>query len=807
MNVSREAFETISSKTTNIRLVGVCNPSHESIDETEVISSILNQYRISIMVEDYRYCRYDRRDDYERWVKLTYGRGALTYICKDTLVYISDIVEGTSPVDTCVMMIDVSLDTFERYLQHIHIMISHRILPILCMYVSTPFLSTSTGKDIMERVATTVSYINMYIDSISGVSPLVCSIDIRDVLVVCEVYSSVCMTYDDGVCDTMDSIRYMYDICCTMEKSMDRGRQAMIEHVTGWEGCGIDIRKYIEDPKSDAKKIALYVMSEMCRRGGEVMMGVFKDKAVDPKKAQSYRYNEWYDGESEDQTNRSIIEQCDRNDERLLMHAHRLYQSNTGRGFVGGRVLSGTIKTGDTVYFMMDNYDNKNKKTGLHQIQVQQVFIIQSNSTIENVMQGNAGNVVYLSSNIDRFFYGEATITNNPDLKRLKVVKASRRGSVLKCSVLPKNPQYLPKLIDGLRRLCRSTTVVSLIVDDDTGEHYLTSNKLSHIKESIDRLKTDTCGSDVIISDPMLIYKESISNVSKEVYVKSPNKHNRIYMQSLPISDSTMNTFYTSLDIVSSLSSESQQAQQPTSGVISGMMMEEIRQHALDNNAVDVSSLGDGVQRLWSMMGSNTTMSMMYNMTEGCQYIAEVKDACTSGFEYSINGGPLCEEKVTGVCSMITDAYLMPDAIHRGGGQIIPSIRRGIYGSMLDGGMTLLEPFYIMSIICHTSVYSDVVSYIDRCRFTVKDVHNNDHNAHYMIISLSISVMDTLRTDVGRDLLELTRGYAYVGCMEFEDYKRMPRDEQMEGLISAIRVRKGLNPKIPVVRDYIDDYI
>ena len=139
------------------------------------------------------------------------------------------------------------------------------------------------------------------------------------------------------------------------------------------------------------------------------------------------------------------------------MHAHRLYQSNTGRGFVGGRVLSGTIKTGDTVYFMMDTYDNKNKKTGLHQIKVQQVFIIQSNSTIEYVMQGNAGNVVYLSSNIDRFFYGEATINNNPDLKRLKVVKASRRGSVLKCSVLPKNPQSLPKLIDGLRRLCRST--------------------------------------------------------------------------------------------------------------------------------------------------------------------------------------------------------------------------------------------------------------------------------------------------------------------------------------------------------------
>ena len=42
----------------------------------------------------------------------------------------------------------------------------------------------------------------------------------------------------------------------------------------------------------------------------------------------------------------------------------------------------------------------------------------------------------------------------------------------------------------------------------------------------------------------------------------------------------------------------------------------------------------------------------------------------------------------------IYDVTLHTDAIHRGGGQIIPTARRALYASALTAGPGLMEPVY-----------------------------------------------------------------------------------------------------------------
>ena len=60
--------------------------------------------------------------------------------------------------------------------------------------------------------------------------------------------------------------------------------------------------------------------------------------------------------------------------------------------------------------------------------------------------------------------------------------------------------------------------------------------------------------------------------------------------------------------------------------------------------------------------------------------------------------GVLCEENVRSVRFNIHDVTLHADAIHRGGGQIIPTTRRVIYACMLTAQPRLLEPVYLVEI-------------------------------------------------------------------------------------------------------------
>ena len=51
-----------------------------------------------------------------------------------------------------------------------------------------------------------------------------------------------------------------------------------------------------------------------------------------------------------------------------------------------------------------------------------------------------------------------------------------------------------------------------------------------------------------------------------------------------------------------------------------------------------------------------------------------------------------------GIRYNIYDVALHTDAIHRGGGQIIPTARRVFYASQLTAGPKLMEPVYLCEI-------------------------------------------------------------------------------------------------------------
>jgi len=61
----------------------------------------------------------------------------------------------------------------------------------------------------------------------------------------------------------------------------------------------------------------------------------------------------------------------------------------------------------------------------------------------------------------------------------------------------------------------------------------------------------------------------------------------------------------------------------------------------------------------------------------------EIKDSMESAFQWATKEAPMTDENMRGVRINIHDVVLHADAIHRGGGQLIPTARRVIYACEL----------------------------------------------------------------------------------------------------------------------------
>src|SRR5690606_22366415 len=89
------------------------------------------------------------------------------------------------------------------------------------------------------------------------------------------------------------------------------------------------------------------------------------------------------------------------------------------------------------------------------------------------------------------------------------------------------------------------------------------------------------------------------------------------------------------------------------------------------------------------------------------------------GFQWATKEGILCDEVMRGCRFDIHDVTLHADAIHRGGGQIIPTTRRVIYASVLTANPTLLEPIYLVEIQCPEQAMGGIYGVLNRRRGNV----------------------------------------------------------------------------------------
>ena len=96
----------------------------------------------------------------------------------------------------------------------------------------------------------------------------------------------------------------------------------------------------------------------------------------------------------------------------------------------------------------------------------------------------------------------------------------------------------------------------------------------------------------------------------------------------------------------------------------------------------------DEAKKVWDVY----KRSLFINMTRGIQYLDEIKELLLEGFESALDDGPIAREKVMGLKIPLKDAKIHEDAVHRGPAQVLPAIRKAVYGAIMLANPTLLEP-------------------------------------------------------------------------------------------------------------------
>ena len=118
------------------------------------------------------------------------------------------------------------------------------------------------------------------------------------------------------------------------------------------------------------------------------------------------------------------------------------------------------------------------------------------------------GNTVGLVG-VDQYIMKQGTISDAEEAHNIRIMKYSV-SPVVRVAVKPKNMAELPKLLEGMKRLAKSDPLVQCFSDEASGENIIAGCGELHVEICLQDLKDEYARIDLIESDPVVSYKETI---------------------------------------------------------------------------------------------------------------------------------------------------------------------------------------------------------------------------------------------------------------------------------------------------------
>ncbi|AXV38706.1 MAG: elongation factor EF-2 [Methanobacterium sp. BRmetb2] len=489
-----------------------------------------------------------------------------------------------------------------------------------------------------------------------------------------------------------------------------------------------------ENQKELAEKVPLH----------EVLLGMVVEHLPSPDIAQKYRVPNIWAGDIESEEGQTMINTSP--DGPLAVMVTDVSIDKHAGEIATGRVYGGTIEKGSEIFFV----------GSMGKARAQQVGVYMGPERV-NTDKVPAGNIVAITG-AKNAVAGE-TITNYGN--KIEAFEGLEHISepVVTVAVEAKNTKDLPKLIEVLRQVGKEDPTVRVEINEETGEHLISGMGELHLE--IIAYRINEKGVEIETSAPIVVYRETIAGTAGPVEGKSPNKHNRFYIEIEPLEDKVFQA------------------------IQNGDIKEgRVKGKELANTFIEYGLEKDEARRVWDVY----RRCLFLNMTRGIQYLDEIKELLMEGFESAMDDGPIAREKVMGVKIKLMDAKIHEDAVHRGPAQVLPAIRKALYGAIMMANPTLLEPIQKVFINTPQDYMGAATREIQNRR---GQIANMEQEADMVTVESKVPVAEMF--GFAGDIRSAAEGRC-LWSTENAGFERLPGELQKK-IIREIRDRKGLSPE------------
>jgi elongation factor 2 len=267
----------------------------------------------------------------------------------------------------------------------------------------------------------------------------------------------------------------------------------------------------------------------------------------------------------------------------------------------------------------------------------------------------------------------------------------------------------------------------------------------------------------ITASAPIVVYRERVRGKGGPFEGKSPNKHNRFYVEVEPLEDSVVAAIH-------------------DGAIPSGQRIKDAK--TLQKQLQDLGMHRDDARNVVWIKDTN----MLIDATKGIQYLNETMELVKEAFIEAMTKGPLAQEKCMGMKVRIYDAKLHEDSVHRGPAQVIPAVRSAVYGAMVQGERTLMEPIQKLFLDLPQEVMGSAIGDVQARRGVIDDIQQEGE-----VTKISAKVPVAAMFGFATSIRGATQGRV-LWSTENSGFTPVPPD-LVSDVVRKIRERKGLTPE------------
>ncbi|MFX0099475.1 MAG: GTP-binding protein [Candidatus Hodarchaeota archaeon] len=484
----------------------------------------------------------------------------------------------------------------------------------------------------------------------------------------------------------------------------------------------------------------------------DVILQMVIEHLPDPKTASVYRIPELWPGDPESELGKALVS-SDKDGPLMGMITKIFIDPKSFRPTLIGRVFSGTLRAGDGIYLMGRKEKQRVKRLGVMEI-----------TDLLDMDAIPAGNLFALFGFICPA--GETFVSSDLPEEEIEELDPFEKiqyvcEPVVSQSIKPKEPKDIAKLGDVVSKWLMADNTATFRKDQDSGEYILSGIDPLQIDIITKRINRQV---PIIVSDPLIVYRERPTQQSETFFTKSSNGHNRIKMFAEILDDKT-------IELMSSGKIWPDQKPKPRAQILwkeAGWDAKEAR-------------------KIWDLYEGN----VLVDGTKGVQRLDRIKSYVCGAFRDWVGSGPLAKEPVMGLKITFTDATVHEDPAHTGANEVYAMMFSGLSLSFITTKPKLYEPIQKVDVKTPAGTEGNIISILSTHRGQVLGMDQEDN---FMIVKGKLPAAETV--EIADEFRSATQGKAFFGY-EFSGFEPVP---DTMGLIRDIRKRKEM-PDITKLED------